>query len=278
MLIEAAAYLKEQGISSHKLDARLLLQHVLNQPTEFLLREPDHQCTQDQIATYEQLLHRRAEREPVSKIIGVREFWGLPFKVTQDVLDPRPDSETLIEAVRNTLPDSNQVYYILDMGVGSGCLLLSLLKEYPQATGVGVDMSSAALAVAQHNANALGLTQRVQFMQTSWGQDLTGQFDIIVSNPPYIPHQIIETLEQEVKQFDPVSALDGGEDGLDCYRQLAPEIVRLLKPDGYVFIEIGQGQERDVESIFENSGLKILSWKKDLQGIARCGVFQLANP
>jgi release factor glutamine methyltransferase len=277
VLNDAASYLKRNGISNSRLDARLLLQYVLKQSAEFLIREPDHSCTHDQLAIFEQLLLRRAHHEPVSKIIGTREFWGLPFIVTKDVLDPRPDSETLIEVVRQTLPDRYHEYQILDLGVGSGCLLLSLLYEYPNATGVGVDISVAALEVAQKNTSSLGLDQRVQFMCIEWGRGLSKYFDIIVSNPPYIPTGIITTLEPEVKEYDPIQALDGGEDGLNCYRQLAFEVLRLLKPDGRLFVEIGQGQEKEVETIFQASGLKHLSWHQDIQGIVRCGVFCLAN-
>lgn len=270
---EATTYLKGHHVPSASLDARLLLQHVLQKPREFLVREPDHLCTSQEVQEYEQLLNRRAQREPVAKIIGMKEFWGLSFRVTQDVLDPRPDSETLIEAVRETFADPHQTYRILDFGVGSGCLLLSLLHEYPNATGVGVDISEAALEVARQNAYDLGLEQRSQFVHGSWGQGITGPFDMIISNPPYIPSQTIPTLEKEVREFDPFLALDGGGDGLDCYRSLVPDIARLLKPNGHAFLEIGQGQEKDVEAIFASYGLTLVSWKKDLQGINRCGVF-----
>lgn len=269
LLYEAAAYLKKHRVSSAQLDARLLLQHVLKKPKEYLVREPNHPCSREQIADYEQLLKRRAQHEPVSKIMGVKEFWGLPFMTTKDVLDPRPDSETLIEAVREEFPDTHQPYHILDLGVGSGCLLLSLLHDYPNATGIGVDISQAALDVARQNV----MDTRAQFVKSSWGQDITGYFDIIVANPPYIPSQVISTLELEVKHFDPMLALDGGQDGLGCYRILAPEVARLLTPNGRLFIEIGQDQEKDVESILGDYGLKALSWNKDLQGIIRCGIF-----
>ena len=212
-------------------------------------------------------ISRRLAGEPVAKIIGKRGFWKNDFIVSKDVLDPRPDSETLIEAVLEKFPDKNQTLRLLDLGTGSGCLLLSLLGEYKNATGLGIDISEKALDIAKQNTH----TDRATFIQRDMRQDLSdlGNFDIMISNPPYIPTTEIQTLERDVKDYDPMLALDGGADGLDFYRALAKQH---LAPA--LFIEIGKGQENQIIPIFAQEGWHFAQSWKDLGGITRILYFQ----
>ena len=217
----------------------------------------------------EELIERRLKHEPVSKIIGCRGFWKDEFLVTHDVLDPRPDSETVIDAVCQCFPDKLKAYRILDIGTGSGCLLFSLLDEYNNAVGVGIDQSREALSVAQHNqkSRSAELLQR-DFMQPDWYQGL-GQFDIIVSNPPYIPTADVEQLSPDVREYDPKIALDGGKDGLDAYRALATTVASLLTPNGTLFLEVGINQSEDVKALFEGEELSYLGVYLDYGGVER---------
>ncbi|MBT5660246.1 MAG: HemK family protein methyltransferase, partial [Rhodospirillaceae bacterium] len=187
-----------------------------------------------------------------------------------DTLDPRPDSETLISSVLSAFPDQDAPLRLLDLGTGTGCLLLTLLSEYPQASGLGIDLSDAACRVAVENATSLGLASRVIFAVGDWGRGLDGTYDVIVSNPPYIPEAEIETLAAEVADFEPRLALSGGADGLACYRDLMPDITRLLAPGGGAFLEIGQGQAGDVSALAETEGMALVSEIPDLSGIVRC--------
>ncbi len=219
-------------------------------------------------------VERRKKQEPVSKIIRSKGFWALDFYVTQDVLDPRPDSETLIEAVLEFFPDKDQPLNILDIGTGSGCLLVSLLYEYKNAIGTGVDISPNALEVARKNASSYN----AQFFEKDfYAPDFqTGlqTYDVIVSNPPYIKTNDVEQLDESVRLYDPLKALDGGKDGLDAYRRLAKVLKPLLKKEGLVFFEIGQGQEDDVILIMKEQGFHFLKSYKDLGKIERILVFQ----
>ena len=222
----------------------------------------------------EDLIKRRLAFEPVSKIIGIKGFWKSDFITTIDVLDPRPDSETMIEAVLSFYADKNKNLRILDIGTGSGCLLFSLLDEYPKASGVGIDKSEKALAVAgQNKKNRLADLYQRDFYTSNWMHGL-GEFDIIVSNPPYIPSKDISALASDVKQYDPLSALDGGADGLDAYRALSKDIGSILKTNGYLFLEIGIGQGINVRYLFENVGLKYIRSVFDLGKIERILIFQ----
>jgi len=223
-----------------------------------------------QHAAYRELIERRINRQPLAQLTGKREFWDLTFKVTEATLDPRPDSETLIEAVLSGVRDQGSGIRILDLGTGTGCLLLTLLELFPNASGIGVDKSEAALAVAQENAESLGFEARAHFLKSCWGEKVDGVFDIVISNPPYIPTATIATLAPEVRDFEPRSALDGGTDGLDCYREIVPYLEHLLAPNGIAVFEIGMGQQRDVESIVTGSNLQVAGVKEDMAGIPRC--------
>lgn len=248
------------------LEARLLLCYVLKCRREDLILNADQEINPAQQDAYLKLTSRRIEGEPLAKIIGLKEFWGLPFKVTSDTLDPRPDSETLIEGILEKIKPQ----HILDLGTGTGCLLLSLLRENPGATGVGVDISPLALAVAQENAINLSLANRAKFVLSDWGVHIEGEFDLIVSNPPYISQADYEKLDRSVRDYDPVLALLAGKDGLDCYRKIAPVIHKHLAYNGFFAIEIGIGQERLIEKILSDNNLRALEFRKDLAGIVRC--------
>ena len=221
-----------------------------------------------------ELTARRVLREPMAYILGEREFWGLPFKVSPAVLVPRPDSETLIEAALALMPDRQRPWRILDLGLGSGCLLLTLLREYPNASGVGLEISDEALAVAQANAEALGVAARARLIsgdwrQADWQRRMGGPFDLLVSNPPYIEAAAIEGLMPEVARFEPKLALDGGPDGLVAYRTIATAAPHLVVPGGRLLVEAGEGQAAEISRIFASAGLAIEVPWKDLAGIDR---------
>lgn len=221
-----------------------------------------------------ELTARRVRREPMAYILGEREFWGLPFKVSPAVLVPRPDSETVIETVLDLFADRNRPWRMLDLGVGSGCLLLTLLREFPQAHGVAMDASDAALEVARANAVALDVASRTTFVEADWREPgwtrrLGGGFDLAVSNPPYIETGTIESLMPEVALHEPRLALDGGPDGLAPYRIIASEAARLLTAGGWLVVEGGVDQATDIAGIFRSAGLQPLPPRQDLGGADR---------
>jgi release factor glutamine methyltransferase len=255
---------------SPQLDARLLLQHATGISREDLILEPQREVAPAIADHFRQLVTRRLAHEPVSRILGEREFYGRPFKVTPDVLDPRPDTETLVDLA---LPLMGPGSRILDLGTGSGAIIITLLAERPDATGVATDLSAAALAVAAANAAALGVADRLDFVQGSWFGAVSGRFDLIVSNPPYIPSADIAGLEPDVRAYDPHLALSGGSDGLDPYRVIAAEATNHLAPGGYVVVEQGAGQADDVAAIFTATGFHLVRQGIDLGGHIRCLIF-----
>jgi len=272
--------LLEINLESAILEARLLLQHALQMDNTALLLNAEMQVPAPQTKNYEELIARRILREPVAKIIGKKAFWKHDFITTKNTLDPRPDTETLIESVLEQRPNRQKKINILELGVGTGCILLSLLDEYDNATGIGVDISAEALAIAQKNAENLHLNARIKFIQSNWTEKLTTEnntenFDIIVSNPPYIPSGDILGLATEVVEYDPLLALAGGTDGLDAYRTLIPQAVKHLKQGGLLALEIGQGQEQSVAALGGESGLDLLEQRQDLSGIIRTLTFEL---
>jgi release factor glutamine methyltransferase len=234
------------------------------------------QAAGDDVVLFNSFIERRKKGEPVAKIIGQKGFWTLDLFVSKDTLDPRPDSETIIDAVLKAFPDRNEPLRILDLGTGSGCLLLALLSEYKNATGLGMDASSAALQIAQKNVDKYA-PQRAKLLCRSWAEENwwidLGGFDVVVSNPPYIPTADIMSLDRDVKDFDPIQALDGGIDGLDDYRRLSNTVEEVLKQKGLVFFEIGQGQQADVTDIMEKKGFSLFSSHYDFGGIMRVLVF-----
>jgi release factor glutamine methyltransferase len=274
LLRDAAVALAAAGIDNVRFEARLLLAHAAGLSAEQLIArgaEPAPAAVAERLRA---LTARRVLREPMAYILGEREFWGLPFKVSPAVLVPRPDSETLIEAALALMPDRQRPWRILDLGVGSGCLLLTLLREYPAASGVGLELSEEALAVAQANAEALGVDMRARLVlgdwqQPDWHQRLGGPFDLLVSNPPYIEAGAIERLMPEVARFEPRLALDGGPDGLAAYRNIATAAPALMAPDGRVLVESGEGQVTEISKIFASAGLAMEAPWRDLAGIDR---------
>ena len=266
---EAAQLLKKIGIETPLLDARLLLQNTLNIKYEELIVSADRVLNGEEKQHLINFLKRRAKREPVSKIIGQKEFWGLSFITAKDNLDPRPDSETLIEAVIQNYTDNQRNLNILDLGTGSGCLLLTLLFLYPNAKGIGVDKSLEALKIAGENTKKHNLQDRAEFFVSDWFSNIEGKFDIIICNPPYIKSEAINYLEPEVRFFDPKIALDGGADGLGCYRELLAEIENYLETHGKIFFEIGKWQEAPIVEMIEENGFEVLDIKQDLQAIPR---------
>ncbi len=265
------AALRQGGIESHDIDARLLLQAAAGLSPEDLILKASNDLNDNIRPKLEEMTARRLNHEPVSRILGQREFWGLPFKVTKDTLDPRPDTETLVEQSLKALePHKNRSLKIADLGTGTGCLLLSLLSELPDATGVGIDVSLSAIKVAEENARNLGLADRVVFKAQDWNRVTETEFDWIVSNPPYISQAEMATLDKEVAGFDPHVALYGGRDGLGCYRELAGLLPKVLKPGGGAALEIGFLQAKAVCGIFDAVSLTIINVIKDLQGNDRC--------
>ena len=274
LLTDGAVRLAKAGIDGAAREVRLLLQAAAGIPIATQIAFPERTIEIAAAARFDVLLERRARREPMAHILGQREFWSLAFKVTADTLDPRPDSETLVQAVLDQLPDRSAALRLIDFGTGTGCLLLALLHALPNATGAGVDVSAAALAVATENANALGLAQRTSFHRSDWDDGLDSGFDIVLSNPPYIPSGDIAGLQPEVASYEPRLALDGGPDGLDAYRRLGPATARLLVPDGLAAFEIGIGQGESVRRIMAAAGLRHIATARDLAAVERSLLFR----
>ncbi|MGB0934577.1 MAG: peptide chain release factor N(5)-glutamine methyltransferase [Alphaproteobacteria bacterium] len=252
-------------------DMRLLLEHILNVDRLYLIAHTEEVLTAEQIKQVKNGVQRLNDGEPITKILGVREFYSRKFKVTKHTLDPRPDTEWIIDSVLKTVESPNR---ILDLGTGTGCILITLLLECPKASGVGVDISREALQVAQENATKHKIQARSEFICSNWGEKLVDQFDVIVSNPPYIKTEDIHHLDRNVRDYDPFLALDGGESGLEAYKLIAADISRLLHPQGRCFIEIGIGMVEDVIKVFQQNGLQHTETIKDLSNIDRCLVFK----
>ena len=254
---EAARVLERAGIDNPRRDARLLLD-----------------LSQGDLARFGDYVRRRASREPYSRISGRREFWSLDLTLSPATLDPRPDSETLIEAALDHLPDRKAALRVIDFGTGSGALLLAFLSEFPHATGIGIDIQPGAAETARQNAEALGVAARAQFVAGDWSRENLGAADVILANPPYIQSSALPSLQPEVVRFDPRAALDGGADGLAAYRALAPVFRRNLKPGGAAFLELGEGQARPIAAIMAETGLTVAGTRRDLARIERCLVLR----
>jgi release factor glutamine methyltransferase len=252
------------GVDQPVIDARLMLEAAADASRADIIADPYRELTSAQAATLDDYLERRARREPVSHILGRKGFWKIMLSVNPHVLTPRPDTETIVEWALRQFPE-RMTFSILDLGVGSGAILLSILAERPAARGLGVDVSEDALAVARENAANLDLNTRCALLRGDWTAGLSeASFDLVVSNPPYIASHEIETLEPEVRDYEPRIALDGGPDGLDAYRLLAPEILRVLKPGGVFAVEIGHTQSAAVEALFKAAGAAQVETLKDL--------------
>jgi release factor glutamine methyltransferase len=257
------------GIETAALDARVLVCAALGIGTAELLIQGEKPVG-DSARTIQRFAQRRLAREPVARILGEREFWGLPFALSPETLVPRPDTETVVEAALALLANRDAPLRLLDLGTGSGCLLVALLHECPAAFGVGVDRSLGALQTARANAVRNGVGPRAAFVRGSWTQSLGGPFDLIVSNPPYIPSEGIATLEPEVREHDPLLALDGGPGGLDAYRAILVDARRLLVPGGHLVLEIGYAQADAVRQLAHAHTLEIVAMASDLSGNPRC--------
>jgi release factor glutamine methyltransferase len=256
--------LKNVQIDQPAIDARLLLEVAADVTRTDIITDPYRVLTEAQMATLDDFLNRRARREPVSHIIGRKGFWKILLQVNKHVLTPRPETEVIVDEVLKAFPEQ-MAFNMLDLGVGSGTILLAVLAERPAAKGLGIDVSEEALAVARENAANLDLAGRVALLRGDWTNGLgDDSFDLVVSNPPYIATHVIETLEPEVRDHEPRLALDGGPDGLDAYRFLAGEILRVLKPGGMFAVEIGYDQSEAVETLFSQAGAQNVRTVKDL--------------
>lgn len=261
------------GIENALTDARILAAHALSLSRAQLLSQSDRELEPREVDALSARAARRLRREPVSRILGAREFWGLKLAVNESVLDPRPETETLVEAALDWITTRGlrqENLRVLDIGTGSGALLLALLSELPNATGIATDISVAALATARDNAQHHNLSARCYFIACNVAAALRGPFDLIVANPPYISTAGIEELAPEVRDYDPRAALDGGPDGLSAYRAIAAEAGRLLGKNGRLIVELGQGQADEVHTLFMQAGLAAEHEpRRDLAGIGR---------
>ena len=251
ILLDATCRLAAAGIDNPRLDARVLLEN-----------------SKGDNALFEAHIVRRVAREPLAYITGRKEFWSLDFEVGPGVLIPRPETETIIDQALAFFPDRAAPLKVLDLGTGTGCLSVALLKEFPNARGLGIDRSDEARAYALRNVARFGLSERCVIRGGDWAEATAGPYDVILSNPPYIKTADLADLEPEVA-YEPVLALDGGPDGLSAYRGLAPALARLLSPNGYVFLEIGAGQSGEVGAVLAQSGIALINLAPDLAGIPR---------
>lgn len=272
LLGEVRTALAAAGVDNPRLDARLIVGAASGATIEQMIARPELPVDAVSAAFARALAERRAEGAPVAYLLGSKEFWSLDFLVTGATLVPRPDSETLVEAALARCSDWSRAWRVADLGTGSGCLLLAFLSERPNATGVGVDASFEALAVARANAHAHRFDARTRFVCGNWSSALAGPFDLIFANPPYIPSEDIPLLAREVRDYEPYEALDGGPDGLDHYRAILADLPRILAPGGAVVFEVGQGQALAVADLCETVDLKVETIRRDLGGVSRCVV------
>jgi release factor glutamine methyltransferase len=273
LLHDAAARLSAAGVPGARLDARILLAHAMGVTRDELIAA-SRQPMADEASQFASLLARRLAREPVAYITGRKEFWSLDFAVGPGVLVPRPDTETLVEAAIALFADRHAALRIADLGTGSGAILVALLKELPGARGIGFERSGQALTFARANLESHGLAARGEIAAEDWNT-ASGPFDLVVSNPPYIPTADIDGLEPEIRLYEPRAALDGGPDGLDAYRNLSSLLPDLLCPGGTALLELGEGQTQRVKSLFQ--GLQVRQIVPDLAGISRVLVLKKPN-
>jgi release factor glutamine methyltransferase len=260
----ARARLEAAGVPGPVIDARVLVEAACGVTRADIVGDPHRELSAAQVEQLDAYLERRIRREPVSHILGRKGFWNIMLGVTADVLTPRPETEVIVDHALRLFPEGRP-FRILDLGVGSGAILLAILAERPAARGLGIDVSEEALAVARDNAARLGLADRIALLRGDWSGGLAGsEFDLVVSNPPYIASPVIETLDPEVRDYEPRIALDGGPDGLDAYRRLAPEILRMLRPGGRFLVEIGYDQKAAAESLFRAAGAMEVETLQDL--------------
>lgn len=271
---EGSEFLFSQGISTPYLDSEILMEYVLNVPRSFIIMNHTTSISTDKEDQFWQLIKKRARKYPISHLVGKREFWSQDFIVSKDVLDPRPDSETIISTVLKYYTNKKQHLRIADFGTGSGCLLISLLTEYSYSTGVGFERSFKAYRIAYKNIKKYNLFSRAKVLRSSWTKCINS-FDLIVSNPPYIRRDRLKTLQSEV-QKEPKIALDGGVSGLDCYLNIFPIIKKCLKKNKFAILEIGEDQH-NIDKLIYSYGLHFIEYIHDLSGKKRCIVIKQTN-
>lgn len=274
------ATLEAAGKPDAALDARLLVEHFTGTSRTEAVTDPHRAVTPAQVDDIISALARRLADEPLHRILGARDFYGMTLSLSRETLEPRPDTEALVDLVLPSVrafADINGSCRLLDMGTGTGAIVLALLSQEPRAQALATDISVDALATARANADMLGVGDRLQTCASHWFDAIDERFDVIVSNPPYIPSRDIALLAPEVRNYDPLAALDGGEDGLDAYRAIAEGCVSRLADSGVIAVEIGHDQEADVVSIFEDQGLRHEQSARDLGGVMRAMLFSLAN-
>lgn len=274
LMAEAVGALRDAGIENARMDARILLSDAAEVDGSRIAAWPEDVVANDRAAKFRDMVARRLKREPVSRILGQRDFWRHSFKLSPETLDPRPDSETLVELALDWLEDRD-VPTVVDFGTGTGCLLLSIVGDLQNARGLGVDISAGAVACARENAGRLDLGDQVEFRVSDWDSAITNEerqegFDLVVSNPPYITRADMEILSPEVREYDPRLALTDEGDGLGAYRILSQVAFSLVKPAGFVIFEIGRGQEEDVARLLVEAGFVGVEYREDLGGIVRC--------
>lgn len=269
-LDDVEARLREAAIEDPRFESRVLVAHAVDLSVGEVLFHTQRPVTPAEASQIARYTEERSKRKPVSHIFGEKEFWSLTFEVTPDVLTPRPDTETLVETALALVPERDQPVSILDLGVGSGCILLSLLTELPQAYGVGVDIDFDACLVAHRNAFRLGLENRSAIIQGDWMSAIGGKFDLVLSNPPYIPTGDIETLEPEVRDYEPRLALSGGRDGIDCYKRILTSVGTVISPGGSLLLEVGSGQAQAVSAMARQNPLFRVKTAADLGKVDRC--------
>ena len=263
----------DSGIETSSLDSRIILKEVFCFNEKELILNSQLIVTKNKISEADKILARRISGEPVSKIFGKRDFYKSTFLISEDVLDPRPETELIIEIANNFILDKGYKNFI-DLGTGSGCIILSILKDNKSLRAIGIDISNKAINIAQKNCSNLNLEKQATFLVSNWLSKVSGSYDLIISNPPYIPSKDVDALSANVKNYDPLISLDGGEDGLKCYRQIAEDINRVIGKNGRVLLEIGYNQAEDVIKIFESKDFIFLDKYIDINGLDRILTFE----
>ena len=263
----------DSGIETSSLDSRIILKEVFCFDEKELILNSQLIVIKNKISEVDKILARRISGEPVSKIFGKRDFYESTFLISEDVLDPRPETELIIEIANNFILDKGYKNFI-DLGTGSGCIILSILKDNKSLRALGIDISNKAINIAQKNCSNLNLEKQATFLVSNWLSKVSGSYDLIISNPPYIPSKDVDTLSANVKNYDPLISLDGGEDGLKCYRQIAEDINRVIGKNGRVVLEIGYNQAEDVIKIFESKDFIFLDKYIDINGLDRILTFE----
>ena len=263
----------DNKITTYSLDARIVLREVLNLDEKEFILQPKIQVSSGNLGKIQKIVERRLKGEPISKIFGRRDFYSSTFLISTEVLDPRPESELIVDIANNFILDK-KFKNVLDLGTGSGCILLSILKENKKINGIGTDISFDAINIAKQNSSNLNLDERALFIVSNWFDSIDGSYDLIVSNPPYISSAEITNLSSSVKNYDPLVSLDGGSDGLACYKEIADDVNRIIRKNGRLILEIGYNQADDVIKIFESNEFYLLKKYNDISGLDRILTFQ----